>query len=124
MARTEIARLHDRARADLAGFWQTCLETGPIETHSLETFARLFEALADAARWLKDLPEDADEATVRATIERSAHRLNTVNAACAFPIMTDEREILVAFLCEAASARGLDLDRFEHRDPTLPFRDW
>ncbi|MEO0621006.1 MAG: hypothetical protein AAF183_02160 [Pseudomonadota bacterium] len=84
--------------------------------------------MADAARWLKDLPDTlpdtADQATLLSAVERAVLRFNPVNEACGYPIETDEREIIAGFLCEAAAAQGLDLDRVEHRDPTLPYRNW
>lgn len=128
MSGAEIDRLHAAARKELAEFWQMCIEDGTDEVQNLENFARVFEALADAARWLKDLPDTlpdtADQATLLSAVERAVLRFNTVNEACGYPIETDEREIIAGFLCEAAAARGLDLDRVEHRDPTLAYREW
>jgi hypothetical protein len=35
---------------------------------------------------------------------------------------TDERELLVPIILEAATVAGLNLDEFESSDPTLQFR--
>ncbi|MEO1600099.1 MAG: hypothetical protein AAFU49_06430 [Pseudomonadota bacterium] len=79
MSGAEIDRLHAAARKELAEFWQMCIEDGTDEVQNLENFARVFEALADAARWLKDLPDTADQATLLSAVERAVLRLNSAD---------------------------------------------
>ena len=72
---------------------------------------------------LKALPDGAPPTTILREIEILLRSLGEVNASCNGEFLeTDERELLVPIIIEAASVAGLNADEFEDGDPTLRFR--
>src|SRR5262249_49183845 len=85
--------------------------------------ARVNELIDGYFEKLKALPDGAPATTILHEIETLIRGLGEVHASCneAF-LETDERELLVPIIIEAASVAGLNVEAFEDGDPTLDFR--
>ena len=85
--------------------------------------ARVNELIDIYFEKLKALPDGAPPTTILREIEILLRSLGEVNASCNGEFLeTDERELLVPIIIEAASVAGLNADEFEDADPTLRFR--
>jgi len=85
--------------------------------------ARVNELLDEYFEKLKALPDGALSMTVLREMETLIRGLGEVNASCNGTLLeTDERELLVPIIIEAASIAGLNVGEFDDRDPTLGFR--
>ena len=94
-----------------------------FHTAAPSAIARVNELLDEYFEKLKALPDGALSMTVLREIEALIRGLGEVNAACNGTLLeTDERELLVPIIIEAASIAGLNVDEFDDRDPTLGFR--
>ena len=83
------------------------------------------ELIATYFARLKALPNEAQPTAVLSELEALFRRLDEVNATCDQGLLeTDERELLVPIIIDAASAAGLDAAGFDGGDPTLQFRNF
>jgi hypothetical protein len=94
----------------LSGFTPTA--TGRVDVLHETVFERL-----------KALPDPAPTTAIIAEIETLFRELGEVSASCDGRLLeTDERELLVPIIIEAASAAGLNTEDFQADDPTFEFR--
>ena len=85
--------------------------------------ARVDERLAGYFEKLKDLPDQAPATAILHEVKMLLQDLAVVNASCGRAFLeTEERDLLVPIIIEAATAVGLDPNEFEDGDPTLQFR--
>lgn len=110
------------ARPRIAEHWSGCLEA-VLRGYTPATVARLDELIDSYFAELKALPDGAPSAEILLCIETFFSRVDQLVAAVGIEFLeTDDREVLVPIITEAASAAGLDTEKFEDCDPTLRFR--
>ena len=69
------------------------------------------------------MPDPAPTAAIVAEIETLFRELGELNASCEGRLLeTDERELLIPIIIEAASAAGVNTEDFQAGDPTVEFR--
>ena len=74
---------------------------------------------------LQMMPDPAPRGMILGEIETLFSRLDEIKARFGSGLLeTDEREIFVTAIIAAAEIAGLDLTQFQHRDPTLRFRNF
>ena len=112
------------ARPRIAKHWSFFIEAG-LRGFTPTAVARVDELVDTYFEKLKALPDGAPTTAILREIETLFRRLDEVNASCDGALLeTDERELLVPIIIEAASAAGLNAEEFEHGDPTLEFRNF
>src|SRR5215467_2048586 len=112
------------AKPRIAQHWSFFMEAG-LSGFTPTTVARVDELIDTYFERLKALPDGASRTAILREIETLFRRLDEVNASCDGALLeTDERELLVPIIIEAASAAGLSVGEFEHNDPTLEFRNF
>ena len=91
--------------------------------HTAETCQPVFDRLASFRDALLNAPADHDR--IAEEVKSVTLDLNAINRANGGELLeTDERDIIVSFLIDAAAAAGLDVDAFEDGDPTLADREF
>ena len=112
------------ARPRIGEFWAGCMKAG-LPGYTPATIASLLEFVDAYFEDLKALPDEAPSAAILLRIEHFFRKVDKLVASvgCQF-LETDDREILVPVITEAASATGLDIETFEGADPTLKFRSF
>jgi hypothetical protein len=110
------------ARPKIARHW-SLYDGGFGHGGTAAAVARVDELLVGYFGKLKDFPDAAPATTILHEIEMLLRGLAEVNASCGGAYLeTDERDLLVPIIIEAATVAGLDANAFEDADPTLQFR--
>jgi hypothetical protein len=111
-----------QARPKIAWHWASCIEAG-LGGFSAMVTARVDGHIETYFEKLKALPDGAPASMILGEIEALFRGLSEVNAVCGGGLLeTDERELLVPIIIEAAAAAGLNTEEVEDGDPTLAFR--
>ncbi|MEO0761430.1 MAG: hypothetical protein AAFZ09_06425 [Pseudomonadota bacterium] len=122
----EIRQAQARMKAVLEPCW--AMTRGTLEGHDADRHARAIatlDAFADALVALPPRPAPARpaRAAVETAVARLLDRLQALNAETGGCLLeTDEREIIVPFVIEAAAPCGCPPETYEHGDITLPAR--
>jgi len=110
------------ARPRIAEHWSSCLKAG-LRGYTPATVTRLDELIDRYFAELKALPDGAPSTEMLLCIKTFFSRVDELMAAVGVEFLeTDDREVLVPIITEAAAAAGLDTEKFEGGDPTLEFR--
>lgn len=111
-----------QAKPRIARHWSSCAEAG-LSGFTPTATGRVDGLLETYFERLKALPDPAPTTAIIAEIETLFRELGEVNASCDGRLLeTDERELLVPIIIEAASAAGLNTEDFQADDPTFEFR--
>lgn len=116
-------QIWDAFIAEFGPFWEDILTSGDFEEHTAENHATVLGHLSRFKDSLIKLPEPAPEDNIVSVLKTCVEALNSTNeqADCTL-LETDEREMIVGYLIDAVSAKGLDLEKFQDGDPTYAFR--
>ena len=124
MSRTEVRRILAKARPGIARHWLSCIEAR-LHGHTPTLIGRVDAALKGYVVKLSAMKHPASKAAILAAMKSLFLRLDKINAACGGALLeTDERELLVTVIIDAAAAAGLEISEFEHGDPTFQFRNF
>ena len=124
MRNEELDRILAAAKPRLAAHWSACIEHG-LAGFSLAAAEQVDQRIAAYFTALKALPDPAAKSAILEEIKTLFGALDQVNAAAGGGLLeTDERELLVPLIIEAATAAGLDAAEFEGGDPTFEFRNF
>ena len=105
----------------LAEYWEDDW-MAKLRGHS-RAHQRVNAAIARYFSGLKQLGPERDKVKILETMRSLFEELDRVNEAFGGGLLeTDERELLVPEIIQAAKTAGLDVDEFEYGDPTLSFR--
>jgi len=110
-----------QAKPRIARHWSSCAEAG-LSGFTPTATGRVDGLLETYFERLKALPDPAPTAAIVAEIETLFRELGELNASCEGLLETDERELLIPIIIEAASAAGLNTEDFQAGDPTFEFR--
>lgn len=122
MRNQAIAAIAEKTAREAAAHWEDCLEFG-LAGHTPEAHAELDRCIADYFEQLQTMPDPAQESMILGAIETLFSKLDGVNRRFGPGLLeTDEREIFVTPITAAAEVAGLDVNEFEHGDPTFKFR--
>jgi hypothetical protein len=111
-----------QAKPRIARHWSSCAEAG-LSGFTRTATGRVDGLLETYFGRLKALPDPAPTTAIIGEIETLFRELGKVNASCDGRLLeTDERELLVPIIIEAASAAGLNTADFQAGDPTFEFR--
>jgi hypothetical protein len=118
---SHLDQLRTKAQADITGHWASCEQAGLPHRASnrdqvLGAFDRFFDALS--------MPEKPAVALVLETIRQLYVALHAINDANDNGVLeTDERELLVPIIIEAAAAVGLNPADYDG-EPGGEYRDF
>jgi hypothetical protein len=105
--------------------WDMCLEHPGLAHHSVEAHAAVDQCVADYFEELAQLPEVPTQAQILDVVRALFARLDEVTERFGGGLLeTDERELLVTPINEAAAVAGLNVASFPEGDPTLMFRNF
>ncbi|MGD2133005.1 MAG: hypothetical protein PVI23_09440 [Maricaulaceae bacterium] len=122
MSDHDIDELAAAMLTELQSYWDEALESG-LPGHDREAHSRAIKYLKAYAEALKQLPSPASSDDIRRAIANLFKELNGLNAERSGTLLeTDEREIIVPFIVDAARARGMGLA--DEEDPTIEFRSF
>ncbi len=122
MRNETLDRILAAAKPGLAAHWSSCIEHG-LTGFSLAATGQVDGCIEAYFKRLKALPEPAAKPAILEEIKALFGALDRVNAGAGGGLLeTDERELLVPLVIDAAVAAGLDPAGFEDGDPTLAFR--
>jgi len=117
-----IREIAINTKARLAAHWATCLEFN-LADHSTEAHAAVDRAVEDYFEHVASLP--ADQVSIVSAMKALFSKLDEISHRFGSGLLeTDERELIVTPVLDAASGAGLDLTRYPGGDPTLPFRNF
>jgi hypothetical protein len=124
MSRKAVLEVLSKARRGIARHWLSCIEAG-LGGHSPLLIGRVDAALKRYVETLGRMQHPASKARIMAAMKTLFRRLDTINAEADGGLLeTDERELLVPVIVDAAVAAGLDLSAFDDRDPTFALRNF
>ena len=124
MRNQDIKAVAEKAARDAEVHWQHCLEFG-LQDHTPDAHADVDRTVAAYFQRLQMMPDPAPRSMILGEIETLFSRLDEIKARFGSGLLeTDEREIFVTAIIAAAEIAGLDLTQFQHRDPTLRFRNF
>ena len=113
-----------KSRPLFSDHWARCLEAG-LDGHSVEAHAAINETFAKYIRQLRALPEPADQAAIIEALKQLFVNLDALLDTYGGGLLeTDERELLLPQVLQAAKIAGLNLNAFENADPTLTYRNF
>ena len=123
MSEQAIREIANKAQARLARHWETCLEFN-LADHSAEAHAAVDLAVDSYFAHLASLPSPVDEAKLIVAMKTLFSNLDELSGRFGSGLLeTDERELIVTPVLDAAAVAGLDLTQYPSGDPTLPFRN-
>lgn len=124
MTRNEaIEAIKQRTQARLSDHWRSCLEY-KLAGHTAGAHAAVDALLADYFLRLQALGEPTASADTLQLVRALVEGLNELATRFSGLLETDERELLVTPIAEAAELAGLDLDNWADRDPTFELRNF
>ncbi len=124
MRNEQLDRILAVAKPGLAAHWSSCIEHG-LSGFSSAATDQVDNCIEAYFARLKALPEPAGQPAVLEEIKTLFAALDRVNQAAGGGLLeTDERELLVPLVIDAAAAAGLDAAAFEDGDPTFAFRNF
>jgi hypothetical protein len=122
MRNEQLDHILAQARPRIAKHWSGCINAG---LYSLEETLPVNAAIESYFTNLKVLPDPAAESAILAEMKALFEGLDGANQDADGRLLeTDERELLVNIIIDAAAAAGLDIDQFENGDPTYQFRNF
>ena len=108
----------------LAEHWEDCLEA-KLEGHNRASHQQVNAAIARYFYGLKQLGSEGNKVKILETMRGLFEELDRINEDAGGGLLeTDERELLVPVIIQAAETAGLDVDEFEDGDPTFAFRNF
>jgi len=117
-----VAAVFERAKPTIAAHWSRCIQAG-LSGFAPSSVQRVDDALAEYFAAV-DRPGIKQVETLH-VMQSLFARLDEINGAAGGSLLeTDERELLVPIILDAAEAAGLDLTAFEDGDPTLIYRNF
>jgi hypothetical protein len=116
-----LADMKINARAAITEHWASCEEAGlPHRVANRDQTLAAFDSFFDAIT----VTEKPAEAMVLDTIRKLYETLHAINDECDNGLLeTDERELLVPFVIDAAAAVGLNPDDYDG-EPGGEFREF
>jgi len=124
MRNQTIAAIADRTAREASSHWKSCLESR-LEDHTQEAHREVDTHVARYFDQLQMMPDPAEKSMILGAIETLFSALDQVSARFGPGLLeTDEREIFVPPIVEAAAIAGLDLSEFEDGDPTFKNRNF
>jgi hypothetical protein len=124
VSRQDIAKALTDAKPQIAKFWASCRDSG-LEGHSADLTGKVDRALENYVVSLSALKEGSAKASILAVLKALFARLDEINEEADGALLeTDEREILVPVIIDAAVAAGLKVSEFKDGDPTMEFRNF
>jgi hypothetical protein len=123
MANKAVLKVLEDAKPAIARHWATFSE---FTRESPELTERVDEALEKYCAAISALDAGpALKGAVLAAIKALFEELDEINEESDEELLlTDERDLLVPVVIDAATAAGLDVSEFEGGDPTLQFRNF
>ncbi len=108
--------------SELDEHWSFCLEE-ELTGHTAALHKQVNDSLAQYFQNLKAVADDNSKNVILSSIKQLFQSLDEVNRSSGGGLLeTDEREIIVPLVVEAAELCGLDVGDFEDEDPTYEFR--
>ena len=124
MSEKAILEIATQTKVRLAAHWADCLEFN-LADHCAEAHAAVDQAVDRYFADLTSLPHPVDEAKLIGAMKVLFSDLDGLSSRFGSGLLeTDERELIVTSVLNAATAAGLDLTRYSDGDPTLPFRNF
>ncbi len=121
MGRGSIKQFLVDAKPAISEHWKSCREAR-LHGHAV---ARTREVDRALEAYVEALERARDKPAILTAMRALFARLDEVNEGAGGGLLeTDERELLVPVIVDAAAAAGLDVSRFPHRDPTFEFRNF
>ena len=121
MGNPAVEKVLSDAKPDIAEFWKSCRESG-LEGHTPELTGKVDRALED---YVRALTKGGGKAPIMAALKTLFAALDRINEEAEGSLLeTDERELLVPVIIDAAAAAGLDVSDFPDGDPTGEFRNF
>lgn len=111
------------AKPKIAAHWADCI--GEIEAVTPAGTVRVDDQIKVFFERLQALPEPATQDAILMEIKTLFLKLDEVNRDFDGGLLeTDERELLVTIIIDAAVIAGFDITPFEGEDPTFQFRNF
>lgn len=124
MGREEVLKVLRKARPGIARHWLSCIESG-LPGFTAIRVNKVDNALAKYCAALGTVHRPSSKDAILAAMKTLFKELDRINEEAGGGLLeTDERELLVPVIIDAASAAGLDVSEFEDGDPTGPFRNF
>jgi hypothetical protein len=124
MSRKDIESVLKDAKPGIAKFWSSCRESG-LRGHGEKFTGKVDRALEAYIAALTALPERPTQSAILDVMKSLFSTLDDVNREARGGLLeTDERELLVPVIIDAAAAAGLDVKAFPDGDPTVKFRNF
>ena len=123
MRNAKLDRILSEARPEIARHWSSCIKAG-LPGFSRDATDQVDRCVAGYFTSLKALPEPAPKDAILEEIKTLFLELDQLNQTAGGSLLeTDERELLVPLVIDAATVSGLDAAEFDD-DPTLQFRNF
>lgn len=117
-----IGAISERLLADIRSHWSDCLAAG-LENHSAEAHSAVDQCLFAYFQELKCDASSSNKTRILAAMRGLFSRLDEIAERFGCGLLeTDERELIVPLVLEAAEVAGLNLSQFPDADPTIAFR--
>ena len=124
MGKKELQEVLSEAKPRIAAFWTSCRDSG-LEGHGPELTGKVDQALAGYVDALGAFPGKPGKDAILGIMKDLFEQLDELNDEADGALLeTDERELLVPVIIEAAVAAGLELKEFPDGDPTGEFRNF
>ncbi len=124
MAQADIMKVLSEAKPRIAQHWDACLKA-KLSGHTPARQMKVDQALEAYVAALGGLKGGSPKDGILAAMKSLFETLDEVNEDAGGGLLeTDERELLVPVLTDAAVAAGLNLSEFKDGDPTFQFRNF